>query len=294
MRKILTLLVILLTILCGVLTFYILKYKDSNKLQEILYAVKTEYYYSKGDYLEVNLYSSSNDSFLNEYKDFETYFYDENDNIIKVNLKEVELSNPVTYIDRILYEYRLYFLIDANDINLGKCYLEFIYESIKVNILIGSLNYYSLDNATKLNDVVNLYGLSFKTPFTSIGGVYLTINNKSDSDYLIKSAKLANNISLGSIEVEENLDNTDINEYVSYEYKDNYVFNDKTISRNTSDSILLLLNYDENKLYNTFPIFININGNNYFIDMFNYIKINDLNEVLQLIEVGEFSDASDS
>jgi len=282
MKKVITISLLVLSIILAVIIILIQKYKNNNFEKESIITVKTDYYYQSDDEFSISLYSNSRSSFLLDYQEYTLSITDEEEQVIVPKLLDVTLNKSVTYNGNTYYEYLVYIKIIGNDINLINAKVLINYDCINFSVLIGSLNYYSSNNLTPFKEYQTLCGISKSSPYLTINGVYLTINNRTNKDMIITSPSLKNYKLYFSL-VEKYIDN----HFESYELN-NLFFNTITVKAHETINVLILIDTSSDIFINTFPLFFNVNGVESYISKFNYLKINDLNDVNSLINIGVF------
>jgi len=291
MRKILALFLLSMTSLGIILIALTLTNKRNNVTNETILSINRSYFYTDNKIVNLRLYSNSNDSFLIEYHDYEAYLCTlDEENVIKVDIIDSYLNDICAYKEQNYFEYIIKTNVNMLDLHLNDCFLKVLTGNNSFIVQLGSLDYYEFKSATSLSSIYSLYGLSFSSPFTSIGAVCLSIKTE-ENDLKISNICLPDGLKLGVLKVdqieEENVDISDIIEY-SYLSKKNGTEMVETKSEKET-KLLLLLNYEKDILYDTFPIYLEINNVSYFIDSFDYIRLNDLNLVEKILYKGEFS-----
>lgn len=282
MKKAIIIFFSLISLTGAILIYFSFKYK-ANSLDEDILTINKAYFYNENTPLNVNFYSSSKESLLLDIKGLEAYLNDKNDNRFKVEIKEVNLDNYATYNNHIYYRYNVKIYLNASNIFLEEANLEVITVDKIIKFYIGNIYYYTSKGIKRLGGVSELYGLSFNNPFSSTAGVIIRLNG----DLKIKKVSIPNSFDLGLKEINDYKEDTNqISSYLNYQYKNNY---SDIIDFKKDKYYLMLLHYDEDILYDAFPILIETDSDKYLIDNFRFIAINDLDLIAKLVKVNKWN-----
>lgn len=282
MKKVIIIFFSLISLTGAILIYFSFKYK-ANSLDEDILTINKAYFYNENTPLNVNFYSSSKESLLLDIKGLEAYLNDKKDNRFKVEIKEVNLDNYATYNNHIYYRYNVKIYLNASNIFLEEANLEVITVDKIIKFYIGNIYYYASKGIKRLGGVSELYGLSFNNPFSSTAGVIIRLNG----DLKIKKVSIPNSFDLGLKEINDYKEDTNqISSYLNYQYKNNY---SDIIDFKKDKYYLMLLHYDEDILYDAFPILIETDSDKYLIDNFRFIAINDLDLIAKLVKVNKWN-----
>lgn len=284
MKKIIIAIILCLFVFGGVIVFLSIKYWSNTKIEEEILTVNKAYFYNENLALNIPIYSSSNESFILDTIGLESYLYDEEDNRFKVEIEEINRDSYAIYEEKIYYKYNMQIALKANNVKLIKTTLEINTQKNKIDIFIGNIYYYSSSGFDHISGLSDLYGLSFNKPFTSTGGIIIKLNK----DLNIKKVYLPSGLSLGIEEVDvSGSKNNLISDYYNYDYQGHYQ-NLRSIEKDKY--YILLLNYEEDILYDDFPIIMETGNKKYLLDGFCFMIINNLTLVKNLVKVHNFEE----
>ena len=282
MKKIIIGLSVLFVLICSLLIVLTIIYNKKNVLKEEVLTIKRAYFYTKDKNPTFYLYSNTDDTFLYEYKDLETYLEGDDETVIRVDVEDVKNTNMVSYKDKIYYEYGISIKVNANDINIDNCTLKMSTDENNFVIKVGSLNYYDFRMYNELDGIESLYGLSFRDPFLSVGAVYLRLNSQ---DVEVGKAYIPGQNELNILNIkEEKKDAISVSEYLDYHYNEK----EEVSEQEKNNQMLLLIDYRNDVLLDTFPLYLEIGNDYFYINAFSFLRSNDLDSVSYLVSSGEF------
>lgn len=283
MKKILVFFALVITLLVFVLFFYN-KYKYKEEKEKI-YSVGSYYSFLSKDnaVLDVSIFSNKDDSLLKFAAKANAKIISDN-SLLDVEIKDVNLKSSTVCNDKLLYEYNMSVIIESNDIILYDAYLVLEFDNTKYQVYLGVIE---IEDFNLYNPIIytpkTMYGLSFKEPFLSLGGIYLSFNDFDGylSDILIGNTfKVSLNEKYKAVASDSNL----ITDYISYDYAEANSKN--TIYLKKDEGIIIPISYHEDLFISNCYILFLYEEVYYYIPNFVFIDTNDLNELKELLRIG--------
>lgn len=261
--------------------FLILLFSFNDEiLEEEIYSVKTNYSYLSDDNVtfSVKVYSNLKKSLLNYANNADVTLHDrKEENVISVIVTDCFISNASIYNEKELYEYNISIKVEITEFFIEDCYLSLKFSNKGYTFYIGKVEINKKEKDYKPLNITNLYGLSSENNL-SLSGLVISFNNKTDYNWYITKVFIGGNYVV--LLDKENI--VTVDEGIRLE---EYTFKEENLSNNlvvetmqNKTYILPIKHLSDYYLYNCY-LLLTINGEEYYISNFDYIKSNDLNSL---------------
>ena len=261
--------------------------KRNNDKEEVTYSIKTAYsYLSEGPLkFDVKIYSNLEDSLLNNCKEAQIHLHDQKEeSVLTVNVNSVHITNNTMYIGEEYFEYTISLSVDIDMIKIPNCYMTITFTNKTYSFEIGSFEIKPNDYAENILKITNLYGVR-KYDNLTLAGIVITITNPFNDELRVTSVNIGDgyNVILNKKHFVNISDSLIFEDYIEeYETKSDYLM----LKPNETKTYLLPIESSNDVfLCNCYMIF-DLNGTEYYLSNFTYIKTNDLDALSRYLSKG--------